>query len=1335
MLIFRPILCWSLKTIRLTVLLLALLCPVGLAARSLHKAGVQLANNAVLAMYQDQAGDMWIGTYDGLHLYNGKNTFVYRMELDNENSLCSNIVLKITPAESGYLWVTTSLGINKFSLRERRVVESYLQYVDVRNIVADADGNTICFANPDFISCYRPGTPFFEDVYFAGVTASEVAALWAEQPGMFCALMTDGRVECYRFEASKIPCLTRISQRQLSEKPIRKAVYHQKQLYLLDSADVLWRYDCSDDRLALLSDLSALGDMGRAVSMVAPFDGAIYVGFYAGAIGRIPAQGGRCELVGSDYRVFCLLPDRNQDILWVGTDGYGVHMYCDKDEMFTTLLMEELPQKIRKPVRAMYTDQGGDLWIGTKGDGVVRIRGYAELGGGKVPAERVTRFDRRDGLVSNEVFGFCPSARRQLVWFSSTGPGLSYYSYRDDRIRTLPQQAGAPDICSVHCIREVNDSTLYLASDTEGLVELILTPGDEPCVRSQQTYRFRMGNRDCNEFYSMLPESDSTLLLAMRGGYGLIRFNLRTKEYGFVDMHLLQSRALGDLLSLCQSRESGLYCGASSGLIRITPQGDIRQFDARNGMLNDMIHGVLEDLHGCIWLSTNKGLTQYNPRHDYFYNYSAPELQVFEFCDDAYWKCPYTNRLFFGGVNGVVWIDPASEPALAYKPQLRFMDVELSDGSVIPLSEYPGEGRPAVRIPPGTTAFSVSFVAADYLYGDNYEYSYRFAHSGDVWTELQKNNRVTFTGLPPGKYELQVRYKSNVMDQTNRVYTLPVTVLPPWYRTTVAIVGYIVLALGAVWLAVGAVRRHYRRQQQRVVAHLEEQQREKLSEARLNFFVNISHELCTPLTLINGMNERIARLGEQEPELQKYTEVMAENVRGLNDLVQEILDFRKIEQAGFGRVRISRTEVAQMLSTQVRSFSEAAERSGVELQFETSPALIWNTDAAFLRKIVANLVSNALKYTPREGYIRVSVGSAEGSLLLKVYNTGRGIASEHLEGVFDRYRILDTMDRSSYGGTASRNGLGLFICRGLVQALSGEIGVRSEVGRFAEFIVRLPWLEVTQEESASQAVADERPSGRPRNNEKPSLLVVDDNKDIIWLIESALADRFRICACQSVEQARARLAEMTPDLIVTDVVMEGTSGLELIASVRGDKFLRGIPIIVVSGRTTESEQAEGLDVGADAYLTKPFSVQVLSATVDRLIESRRVLKEYYNTPESVYTVVEGQKMHQTEKAFMDQTLAVVEEFIESENLRMEVLAERLGLTARNFYRKFKKITGRTPSDFVKDYRFEYAARLLTTTELTVQEIMYKVGISNKSYFYREFQKKYGFKPKEFRSKR
>ena len=249
---------------------------------------------------------------------------------------------------------------------------------------------------------------------------------------------------------------------------------------------------------------------------------------------------------------------------------------------------------------------------------------------------------------------------------------------------------------------------------------------------------------------------------------------------------------------------------------------------------------------------------------------------------------------------------------------------------------------------------------------------------------------------------------------------------------------------------------------------------------------------------------------------------------------------------------------------------------------------------------------------------------------------------------------------------------------------------------------------------------------------KPLILVVEDDAPVRSLITTTLrAHDYRFLSAANGESAILEASSHNPDIMLLDLGLPDLDGVEVIHRVR---TWSNLPIIVISARSEDTDKIEALDAGADDYLTKPFSVPVLCATVERLIASRRMLKDYYNTPESVYTVVEGQKMHQTDKLFMDTVVDTIQEHIESENLRMELIAERLGLTARNFYRKFKKISGRTPSEFIKEYRFEYAARLLTTTHLTIQEIMYRVGISNKSYFYREFQKKYGLKPKEYRTK-
>ena len=1345
--LFRfPHLSWLPACRRLLLLLPALALAAGLSARSLVKADVQLANNAVLAMYQDEDANMWIGTYDGLHLYNGKNTFVFRMELDNEFSLCSNIVLEIAPAEKGYLWVATSLGINKFSLRERRVVESYMQYVDVENIASDSEGNTVLFSGEDFITCYRPGRAFFEDVYIPGVRAAEIVAVWSEAPRVFCTLGRDGELVRYRLNDGEGKSLVRVSGRQLSARPVRKAFFNGGRLHFVDTSGGLWRYTYKDESLVLLSDLSQLGETGFTVSTVCSFEDEVYVGFLAGALGRVPEKGGRCELIASDYRVFCLWADCNQDILWVGTDGYGVHMYCDKEELFTTLLMEDMPQKVLKPVRAIHTDDRGNLWIGTKGDGVIRIRDYESYAGGNIPVDHLTRFDRGKGLTSNEVFSFCSSPARNVIWLGTSGPGLTYYSYGDDRMRTLPLQPGMPEIRGVHQMCEVNDSTLYLACDTDALVELTIGKGDRPVVTAMRRYRFRLERRDCNEFYALIRESDSTLLLGMRGGYGLIRFDMRTKKYVFVDMHRLQSRALGDLLCLCKSRESGLYCGASSGLILLTPEGDIRQFNRRNGIVNDMIHGVLEDAHGCIWLSTNKGLAQYSPGHDFFHNYSSSDLRVIEFCDDAYWKCPYTDRLFFGGVNGVVWIDPAAEPPSNYKPRLRFMDLELPDGTLVPLSDYTGDGHDPlpVRIAPRTTGFAVSFVAVDYLNGDNYEYSYMLEGYSDEWVELQKNNRVAFMNIPAGSYLLHVRYKSNVMDRATQVYTLPLTVLPPWYRTTAALVCYILLAAGLVWLFAALLRRHYRRQQQRVVARLEEEQREKLYEARLNFFVNISHELCTPLTLINGSCQQILECGASDGFVLRQVGFIHRNALKLKDLTCLLNELRAAGAADRPD-DVELLDVTRMCNGLVQTFAEYAETHKVGYRTEVGEGMLFPSARGTLSMVLNIVLSNAFRRSETGGEVFFGVSVVQDRLRVVVSNRGEGVDLGQIEFLSDRYRLLDYLESRGKGGLSQKGDMELAICHNLAAKLGGEFRIASE-GDVTTVTLSFPELEIARVTQPVLQVdmASDRQFGMPgapavsavtSRDALPTMLVVCEDPDMASFLAQLFAGAYDLKVMGELGQAAEQLGTLRPQVVICSAVTLDPAMTGVIRHIRRSRHMAQVPVILLTSASRSGMKIEGLESEVDICLAFPFDIAHLRNVVGQLLRRYESLKDYGRSAYSAFDLAQGHLLHKEDKVFLDRMLEIIHGNILDTSLSTQFIADRMGMSLPNFYRRLGGVTDRTPACIIREYRLGLAEQLLVTTRLSIDEIIYKSGFSNRSTFFRGFVLRFGCTPKVYREQK
>lgn len=1335
---------------KLMILCLFLLCalPGGEAAVSLHKANIDLSNNAIIDIYQDDRGYMWIGTYDGLNLFNGRNTYVYRFEPDNKNTLCSNIINKISDGGPGYLWVSTSMGLNRFSLKDRKVTESYPEYPECLLIATDSLENTLVVSRKNFISCHTSRTASFQDIYTRDITPETARLLFVGEQGRFYLLLSDGVLKQLIPDYSKLPLTIKTKENKIHDKPIEQAFYEEDVLYYVDADNKLYRYRTEGNKETYLSDLSGWMEKYGKVARVVSFQSKLYLVFRNGLL-LDPDKPE--EAIDLNIGVFSMFKDKKQQILWIGTDGQGLRMLYDKYERFDGLALEDLPFVMLNPVRSVYTDEDKTLWFGTKGDGFVRIKEYDSYAKGEIPLDRIARYTTADGLSNNRVYCFFKSLYHPLVWIGTDGPGLSYYSYEDEKVHTLPSKIDTR-IRYVHSICEINDSTLWMATTGDGLIEVVLERDKSGLtVKYLQSYLLEKDGKICNEFYSMYYDGKSTLYLGSRGGYGMARFDLLTRQYDFMSMNNSANQAIGDVLSLCYSSDSTFYLGASSGMTRMKCDQagtcEFWQYDRSDGISNDMIHGILEDKDKCIWLSSNKGLTKYNPHNNYFHNYGSQELMVTEFSDDAYWKCPYTGRLFFGGVDGLVWIDPQNDRQESYSPDLHFFELKMGD-ETISLYDYADANPGPVTIPPDVSTFTISFVATDYIHGDNYEYSYLLQDYNTAWTELQKSNEISFTKLPYGNYTLKVRYKNDVYDSNAREYLLPLKILPPWYLSTWAIAVYIFLAILFAGVLVYWINRRIAEKQQQVARKIHEEQKEKLYEAKLNFFANITHELCTPLTLINGVGDYIQTYAENtsDNKLKRYIRILRDNVASLNELIQEILDFRKIEEAGLNYFSIRRISVPDIIRRQYESFTPIAEQNGIKFVLSLPDQLYWNTDPTGLKKILVNLISNAFKYSDEAGEIRISATTENESLIIRVYNSGKGISETDLKTIFDRYRILGDLEGNNYTQTTSRNGLGLFICHSIVQSLHGTIEVKSEEGRFAEFIVRLPHLEAEEEEAEpeneepetvpvlSSPIDETGLPGIVSPENKPCVLVVDDHKDIVWLIKESLSEAYTIVEAYGVEEAIRLMEKQTPALIITDIMMPEIDGMELISRVKSDKFTRHIPLIVVSARISEHDQAEGLDLGADAYLTKPFSAVVLRSVVNRLMTSKKELKDYYYSPESAYEQSGGQLIHQEDKEFMDAVTAIIRENLDKETLRLELIAEKMGMNTRSLYRRFKKISPLTPSDFIKDYRFNYAAQLLVTTNLSVQEIIYKVGISNRSYFYREFAAKYNQTPTEYRNK-
>lgn len=391
-------------------------------------------------------------------------------------------------------------------------------------------------------------------------------------------------------------------------------------------------------------------------------------------------------------------------------------------------------------------------------------------------------------------------------------------------------------------------------------------------------------------------------------------------------------------------------------------------------------------------------------------------------------------------------------------------------------------------------------------------------------------------------------------------------------------------------------------------------------EGKLRFFTNITHEFCTPLTLIYGPCERILNYEHSDDFIKKYAQIIKSNTERLNSLIQEVIDFRRME-TGNQICHIQELNISELGNGIIESFDELAEQNRIQLETDITPDIIWRSDHNGFTKILNNLISNAFKYTPENGTIRISIKKEEDKLSIKVYNTGKGISKENLPLIFNRYSILDNIKENSIKGLSSRNGLGLAICQSMVELLHGTINVESEVNQYAQFIVTLPALETTEkvgniqpheiakvelsnyktEVTLPETVNNEEETNQPEN----TILIIDDNKELLWMLKDILSNEYAILTAENGEEGLELLKQETPNLIITDIMMPKIDGITLTKQLKNNKHTAHIPLVILSAKNTTDEKIEGIESGADAYIPKPFNTQYLRTIIKQLIKNKK----------------------------------------------------------------------------------------------------------------------------------
>ena len=1311
-----------------------------------------LSNSAILSICQDSEGFMWFGSVDGLNVYNGVDIRIFKPNVNSPGSPSGNLIEEVKEGEDGIIWINTNHGLNRYD-KKTGEIECYEEFEGKYFWVKTVANEVFAIREDNKIDYYDKPDKQFVSIDFPGIIKSDIQRVFIDNENIMWIVTNRGIIQNIRISfVDGNPQFTSAGN-FIHSSPIRYAFENNGHICFIDSDCFLFETNGVNSRKSLIMNLKREIEKRGIISSVIKDSDDYLVAFQTNGLIRLkntPEHELKYSIEPIDIfcGVFSLYKDDKQDILWIGTDGQGVYMYTRDLFSIRSTTFEHLQFSIQKPVRALFLDRNRNLWIGTKDDGILMIENYGD--GNELNTKKINHITTANSvLTNNSVYAFGKS-KRNVLWIGGDGPGLNYYSFRNKKLMRLSSQSAEP-ILYVHSIYEVNDSTLWLASVGSGIFKIVLGgSADEPFIKSVKRFTYMKDEMSYNYFFTACQENDSTLWFGNRG-YGLRRLNLKSETFDEVHFYKNNVQTINDILSIYKDSKGNIWVGTSFGVLMLkeyntlTHEALYENYNEIEGLPNNTIHGIMEDDGGFLWLSTNGGMVRFDTEAKNFrvYNYKNG-LNVFEFSDGASFRDDRTGALFFGGINGFITISPDVHAKKKFIPKIYFTGLKIYENEYN-LNDFMKtvKNEEFLELNHNQNFFSVSFIALDYLSGQDCKYYYNLENLSDKWIDNGYSNAINFTKVSPGDYILHV--KCNNGDRMSDIYSLRITVLPPWYLTAWAYTAYTLLFLLSVYISVQLIRIQYRHKRESIIEKMNQRQKEEIYESKLRFFTNITHEFSTPLTLIYGPCDRIISYEKSDNFVKKYAQLIMKNTKRLNSLIQELIEFRRIE-TGHKPCVIEQLDISDLARILAESFIELSESKRIIYEIDINGEIRWNTDEDCFTTILTNLLSNAFKYTPDEGKIILKVGVEDNRLKISVINTGKGIKEKDIPFIFDRYSVLENFEKQTQKGIFSRNGLGLAICHSMVKLLDGEIDIRSIPGDFTEFRVMLPsglitgntQAEITEKQQliiSSNPLVD-KPVVEVENEmpvkSKITVFVIDDEPEMLWFISDILKKQYNVISLENAQSVLDTLETIQPRLIVSDIMLPDKDGISLMKQIKADRRTAHIPFILLSAKNTPEEQTEGITAGAEAYIVKPFNVEYLLSVAERLLQRQNDLKDYYQSAISAYEFTDGKFIHKEYRDFFERMILVIDKNLTNTDFSTEQLAAELGLSSRHLYRKMKLITDQSPADLIKEYRLAIADKLLITSHYSVDEIMYKAGFNNRGSFYRIFLQKFGTTPKKYR---
>lgn len=1298
-----------------------------------------LSSCLINSIYQDSDGMIWISTENGLNRYDGTKVTTYKHNDEDPHSIAHNYVRYVYEDKAGNFYVGSYIGLQIYH-RDTDDFSPIGTFSDGQPLLSSPsyiaelpDGSIYTSGNQTCSVTIEQGVPVFHDVDWVGFDTSMSGEMICDKHGtLWCQKMNDdvfsitpaGRLEYHRgiVPTHDISGLLRDNEGNIYLHTIQHDLYRHdfehdtwhkvnasrissaalKCIYRLDQEQILVGTDGNGIKLVneqtgevsdYLLDLPALTSRYLKVHQIMrDHEGDLWVALFLKGIAHIPmrkssfhymgSQSLTANLIGSSS-ISALLPDRAGQI-WVGTDGEGLYRIDPTLTASHHYISSTDGGSMPAIVQTIYEDSHGTIWIGSYGEGCGRI----DPASGRYTS--CQDLFRRKDAVAQRFYDFTEDHQNRL-WAATLGHGIFCY-----------------DLTTHRLIDEL--------SFGRGKVNLWAT--------------------------CLLITTDDHLLIGTYDGVYAIDLNASAPE----PRHVFDRSIV---FSLFEDQQQRLWAGGSTGLTQFSLSTDsITTITAQDGLAGNAVYSILGDDSLGLWIGTDHGLTHYQPDTHIYNNYSVADgLQGNEFSKNVSCR-DQQGRLWFGGAYGISYFDP-QDVSISNTPLHTRITGFYIDNEPIHASTLSG-GKPIISealvdarqftLAHADNRFTIELSTVEFSDPDVMRYEYSL--DGHHWTALPLGSHlVSFSGLQPGHYTFG--YKVTDGQVESDMAQVDIVIRPAWWESSWAWLSYILLAISAILIY---MYQHSQKQKaEREI--LTQQHKHEIDEAKLRFFTNITHEIRTPMTLIMSPLQKLINT-DSDPARQSDYQTMLRNARMLLQLANQLLDLRKIDNKQMKLV-FSQVNIIDQLQNLYLYFQPYAEQKNLLFFFEhkgldTLPAWV---DPGYFNKIITNLLTNAFKYT-REGSVQMSVQVVEGETpmyKIDVTDSGIGIQEEDLERIFERFYRAKSAHASAEG-----NGIGLHLTRTLVSLHHGTIHAMcndSGVGTTFSVLLPLGKQHLKEEEISTPPIEPdhnellqmEEPATVHSDTEKPAartkyrLMLVDDDAEIRTYLKKELSADFHIIECQNGQEALQRIFKQKPDLVISDVMMPEIDGMTLCQKIKGNIQLNDLPVILLTAKADQESNLAGLQSGADAYVTKPFYIEILRSTALNLVKTRSQLRNSLAGKQAQEDKLSTIEMPTANDKLMERVMRVVNQNLSNTEFSIDDICQEVGISRVHLYRKLKELTNQSPRDFIRNIRLKQAERLLLKGSYSINEIADAVGFSRANNFSAAFKEQYGYSPLQWKA--